>query len=207
MKSLSFLVVGLLLGAAQASASTFTQTVIFDPVLQVDDGSDIGEASVTVVDTVLDLNVTLDFTKCDDPISSSGACIGPGTPYFNEIGFTITSPSGTTVDLVLFDTFPVGTVGDRFEVKFDDSAPTDFSALPLPMSGTYKPAGTLSDFIGETTFGVWTVTFSDSFVADPLSLNVIKLEFNAPIPVPAALPMLGGALAAVYGLRRRQKRA
>src|SRR5690348_15307644 len=52
--------------------------------------------------TVTDVNLTVDFSKCDDPaIGPSGtACIGEGDGFADEMSLYLTSPGGQMITLV-----------------------------------------------------------------------------------------------------------
>jgi len=54
---------------------------------------------------ISDVNVHLNFTKCDDPISDTGVCLGAGSSFPREIVFDLTSPTGTVVSLIAEDTY------------------------------------------------------------------------------------------------------
>ncbi|QNA89923.1 hypothetical protein G4G28_18065 [Massilia sp. Dwa41.01b] len=51
---------------------------------------------------ISDLNIYLEFSKCDDPpIGADGSrCIGRGIPYEDEFSFALIAPDGRRVDLV-----------------------------------------------------------------------------------------------------------
>src|SRR5436190_7014084 len=56
--------------------------------------------------TIDDVNISITFSKCDDPTNTDGgACNGSGFSFNQEIVFRLTSPGGTTVNLVNAGTY------------------------------------------------------------------------------------------------------
>jgi hypothetical protein len=92
---------GLPLLAPQA-ASAATQSATFNPVLIVDGGSSsTGFTFSGFTGPVTSVTTTINLTKCDDPIdSATGACLGGGFSFNNEIGLQLQSPASTIVDLI-----------------------------------------------------------------------------------------------------------
>ncbi len=208
MSRLAFLlaaVAALSLGGQAASAATVSQS--FNPVLQADASSGTYSFVFAPSMTISDVNITLDFTKCDNPISSTGACQGTGYSYNREIVFSLISPSGTIVQLVTQDTYTGQTPGDRVQVTFDDAATTLVGGSTLS-SGSFQPIGSLSSFNGEDSAGTWSIFYQDTVGADPMSLNGFTLAVNGPnvVPLPAGLPLLVGALTLLGGVAARRRR-
>ena len=106
-----------------------------------------------------------------------------GNPAFNlcdEIGFFLTSPSGTKVVLV-YDAYNVHGRGATISANYTgfnahpqvtvlfDQAAANIVGTPIgsdPVSGTFRPqvavpADNLDNFNGETPFGNWTLTIID----------------------------------------------
>lgn len=83
----------------------------------------------------------------------------------NEMEVTIKSPSGTEVQL--FDTGDLcqATGNNQFNLDFSSGGLATFPCPPTD-GKAYQPTGDLDDFIGESTFGVWTLT-----VTDPVNFN------------------------------------
>lgn len=80
--------------------------------------------------------------------------------YVEDLNIELTSPSGTTIPLIL------GECGDNddLEVEFDDEG------IPLlcstPTVGVFQPDGLLSDFDGEPFDGDWILKIEDTFVGE-----------------------------------------
>ena len=145
----------------------------------------------------------INLTKCDDPIdSATGACIGTGFSYNDEIGFSLISPTGTIVSLVIPYTDLDGQeTGNTVTWKFDDSAFSIVSGDFL-IPGTYLPKSPLSAFNGEDGNGLWQLLYTDDAGGDPLSVNSWSLTVMNEVPGP--LPVLEAA--AAFGFSRRIRR-
>lgn len=133
-------------------------------------------------------------------------CEGTDFSWNDEIGLTLQSPLGTSVDLTVFNTLGGQSPGDTVTWTFDDGASAGLTG-DLLISGTFLPTSPLSAFNGEDGNGTWTLFFTDSAGGDPLSINGWSLtvnEVNTPASVPGPLPVLG--LAAAFGFSRRIRR-
>jgi len=191
-----------------ANATLITASENFSPVRVVDSGTGTSSLNFGVNGIISDVNVFVDFTKCDSFISSTGACTASGYSYNSEIVFSLTSAQGTNISLVSAGTYGGQTPGARVDVLFDDSALSAVGGSTL-LSGSFSPVGSLADFNGEDIFGDWTLTFTDTVGSDPLSVNGWGLEImtgNAPqVPEPMSLALLGLGLAGL-GISRKKKR-
>jgi len=116
-------------------------------------------SSINVPDgfTIDDVNVSLDITHTWD----------------GDLDVYLTSPQGTRVELFT----DVGGSGDNFtSTTLDDECATPISSGSAPFTGCYQPEGTLSDFDGEDSSGVWTLELSDDYLADAGTLQSWSLE-------------------------------
>jgi hypothetical protein len=190
-----------LLAPTPAEAAAITASETYNPVLIADGNTNSTTLSISgLINSIAKVTTTINLTKCDDPISSTGVCEGDGFSFNDEINLTLQSPLGTFVDLTVFNTLDGQAPGDTVTWTFDDEASAGLTG-DLLISGTFLPTSPLSAFNGEDGNGVWTLFFSDSFDRDPLSINSWSLTVT---PVPGPLPVLG--LGAAFGYSRRLRR-
>lgn len=181
----SLTAVSLLTSVSGANAGTFTQSASFNPVLQVD-GS-FGTTSLNfagLTSPITSVTTTVNLTKCDDPISSTGVCVGSGFSFNDEIALRLISPGGTTVKLINAGTFSGQTPGTTVTFTFDESSLNPIGGGSL-VSGTFNPTGNLNDFIGEDGNGNWTLFLEDVANRDPLSVNSFSVTVDT-VPEPAS---------------------
>ncbi len=107
--------------------------------------------------SIEDVNVTVDITHT----------------YSGDITITLTSPDDTEV--VLSD--QNGDDGENYtNTTFDDDAATSITAGTAPFTGVFQPEGSLADFNGLQSPGIWTLTITDNAGGDGGTLNSWDLE-------------------------------
>ncbi len=173
--------------------------------------------------TIEDLDVVVQFTKCAHAPYTAGDCPQSGWTGvgFDDLMFTLESPSGTTVSLIPFGTLDRWSHNYNFKgtVTFDDAADEEVSLLDAWSSPgsllTYRPAGSLADFDGEALDGTWTLHLQYRTPPDPYydlqplnqPLAVERFTVSA-VPEPGVTASGLAALASLSGLaalRRRRR--
>jgi len=142
------------------------------------------------------------------------------TPGFREIGFTLTG-AGISEELIdgsgLSRSFNEGAIGASFAgtVNFDQNAATDVNANANQIfAGTFRPDdGDLSNFIGASGVGNWTLNISDSnaILSSGLTVSSWSVSITS-VPEPASMGLWGmaaalGALIIFHRPRRETLRA
>lgn len=154
----------------------------------------VGAASVTsiitiaTIGTITDVNVSM--------FDCAHAWVG-------DVSATLTSPTGTVVQLFDGPGIPASTygcAGDDILASFDDGAtltPTDFENMcggtAPAITGAFQPMSALSALNGEPMNGTWTLTIYDSYTAaDDGTLNAWSLEICANSCVAPTTPTISG---------------
>jgi hypothetical protein len=154
--------------------------------------------------SVGDVNLTIDFSKCDDQVGVN--CGGGGYSFNREIVFRLTSPGGTTVNLVNQDTYTGQTPGARIVLTLDDEAFSGVGGSVL-QSGSFQPVSALSAFDGQNAQGAWTLFIQDTVGADPLYYfsSTLDIQTRNNVPEPMTLALMGIGLAGVAASRKKAK--
>jgi subtilisin-like proprotein convertase family protein len=144
--------------------------------------TDVGQTTDVASFTSI-INVTATGTINDVNVAS----LDISHPWVGDLSATLTSPTGTVVQLFDGPGIPASTWGcdgDDIDVSFDDAAAntaTDFEnacggGAPT-ISGPYQSMDPLANFNGESITGTWTLTVSDSYLAgDDGTLNGWSLD-------------------------------
>jgi hypothetical protein len=191
-----------LAGAAHASTISVTDATY----AKIDNATATRTLSVGTHGTISDVNITIDFSKCDDPaIGPDGVvCIGIGRAYPGEIAFQLSGPNGQGVDLVQQGTYSLG--AGRVTVTFDDQAANPVG--PVLMSGTYRPVGSLAAFNRMDMFGNWQLSLRDARSGDPLEYFSSQLEISSngtSVPEPGSVAILSLGLLGLGAARGRKR--
>ncbi len=134
------------------------------PDVPVDiDGSAVHTSTLTIPEgsgTLADVNVVLNIAH----------------GYDWDLVVDLMAPDGTTVNLFT----NVGGSGENFTgTTLDDEASTSISSGSAPFTGSYQPAGNLSDFDGLDAAGTWTLQITDTYPgSDDGTLNSWSLELD-----------------------------
>ena len=133
---------------------------------------------VAGVGTVADLNFQLDsLAGCSTTIGNTNASMDH--TFLADLGFKLTSPMGTTVNLILNR----GGAGDNYCTVMlnDEGGFPPASTIPTTgaVSGNFTPESPLAAFDGQNANGSWTLNVADTASIDTGSLRRFSLIFNS----------------------------
>ncbi len=163
-----------------------------------------------MVDSIVDVNLTVDFSKCGSSANIGGCTGSSGNfTYSREIVFNLAF-GGSSIGIVNRGTFS-GQNGDaRVTQIYDDEAAIAVGGSSL-QNGSFRPVMALTAFDGASALGQWDFTFRDTTGADPLVVHSWTLAINLrdggssePVPVPATVALLGLGLMGLGWSRRRK---
>ena len=116
------------------------------------------------VGTIESTNVVSGFAG---PLEKVAVSIWLTHPIDSDLSLSLISPDGTLVQLALNigagANFGSACSPDANRTTFDDSAATPITAASPPFVGTFRPQGTLGNFINTTANGNWRLRITDSF--------------------------------------------
>ena len=136
------------------------------------------------------------ITDLDVQISTDHTWVG-------DLVVSVTSPAGTTVELINNIGGPgFGCAGNGLEITLDDEAAATYADLDNTCNndpaaaGDFQPIQALSAFDGENLAGTWTVSVQDLAGGDGGTVNVTLLASasgSIPFPVPAGVTVIGNS--------------
>ncbi|WP_394747565.1 zinc-dependent metalloprotease [Spongiimicrobium salis] len=108
----------------------------------------------------------------DRPVSDVNVTLDLDHSFVSDLTIRLTSPSGTSVDLVS------GSCGNgrNISATFDDAGSSLACTNNPAITGTVRPLGALANFNGESSLGEWTLTINDTANGDGGTLNAFSLE-------------------------------
>lgn len=179
----------MIVGGAQIVAASVSVTDAPDPApISVDNSTIVRELEVVSAGTITDVSITVDFHKTD------GTCAVPATglAHPREIGLALTSPSGTSVQLVRQaptgqnPTYDANGASARVQVTFTDDAENQVGSTHggMPATGEFRPQEPLAAFVGDQAMGTWQLTVIDRVGADPLCYFGATLMIDSYLEAP-----------------------
>jgi len=192
---------------AVGTTTTHTATVFFDRTLP------------KVLDVVDKVTVLMNFETIPGqvcPLSSAPSPTTTALAQNNQISMTLTSPSGTVVNLIndLNYVDPNGITANNgatytrtgnpgiIFVQFDERTTTVVGADGLipQASGSIRPEGNLSDFIGDQAYGTWTLTLGDAVPNSTLCYTSMRVGItSSALPTdPTTVKKSGGSSASKH---------
>lgn len=130
-----------------------------------------------------------------------------------DLQLLLTSPSGTTVVLNMYDPFSEYFEGaDYRDTVFDDEALISIQSGVAPFEGRFRPrdpAG-LAAFDGEDVFGSWRLRIYDAYYMDTgslesfgLTITTVSDSATVPVPAPTATALVLFGFGCLRWARRR----
>ncbi|MEC7984546.1 MAG: proprotein convertase P-domain-containing protein, partial [Myxococcota bacterium] len=94
-----------------------------------------------------------------------------------DLSATLTSPSGTSILLFDFGTWPVCS-SDLEGIILDDDATLELTQGSSPFTGLHRPIDDLSTFNGEDAYGEWVLQIEDDTIGDSGTIYEFSLELT-----------------------------
>ncbi len=160
-------------GAVSTPFSFTTANILCDSFDSADVPVTISDGAASTITSTLDIGAGVSITDLNIQLNISHT-------WDADLDIKLTSPLGTEVIL----TSGNGGSSDNYtDTLFDDEAGTSITSGSAPFTGSFAPEGMLSDFDGESSFGTWTLTISDTATGDGGSLNSWTIfACGSPIP-------------------------
>ncbi len=162
---------------SDSDASNNTTTIV---VVNYNCTTDTNDTSMPVGPNDGDITESIITFTEDEIINDVNVTIDLNHTFDGDLTIKLIAPDGSEV--MLADR--VGGSGDNFtNTVFDDDATTPIANGTAPFTGTYTPAGNLSDFEGMSTLGEWTLYVEDNANFDGGTLNSWSLQLCAAEPL------------------------
>jgi subtilisin-like proprotein convertase family protein len=149
------------------------------PPVLIPDDDELGATvpiDVSGVGPVSKTTFSVDGTDCTTDEEST--TVGIDHTYVSDLVATLTSPSGTPVEVFA----NIGEGGNNVcQAVFDDSAVTSISqatADDAPFTGSWRPTEPLSSFTGEDADGTWEFNVVDGVSFDTGSIRSVSLHVS-----------------------------
>lgn len=163
------------------------QTISYSgtPVAIPDFNSSAGNPGVAVIpinvgsitDRLSKLRFRIDGSSCSATPNSTA--VGLDHTYVGDLAAFLVSPEGTIV--TLFNQTGGGGINFCNTLLDEDASKSIQSVVAgeAPFTGTYAPAGSLSDFIGEDPNGMWQLYVFDLGAGDTGHVRAFSLEITS----------------------------
>ena len=171
-----------------------------DVTVRCDDDTEPGSPFVATSDMVAPtmsvdnatISETVTFGSGNGSVVDVDVTVESDHSWVGDLVISITSPAGTTVELMNNIGGPgFGCAGDGLDLIFDDAATLTYADLDGTCNnnpaaeGTFQPLDALSVFNGQTAAGDWTISVTDLATGDSGDVDVtINLSANSEIPFP-----------------------
>jgi hypothetical protein len=166
-------------GTPAATAVPFSFT---GPAVPIPDGPAPGvdvPLAVAGIGTISNVQVTFDGDSCT---SAAGATtVGLDHSWVGDLVISLTSPAGTTVNLMNRPGGPNNSANNFCGTVLSDDAVNsiqDVSVAQAPYTGTFKPASPLAALKGQNADGTWLLSASDQVATDVGNVRAFTLQVS-----------------------------